>query len=211
MEPDRAAPYLLAEMSGPQQQIPPQWQWPPPPRQPPPRTNWVPVLLAAVIASLAGLLVGGIIGGVVGFGLSSSGAFGPEPLTHGRGGALERFELEAGQCADGEVAPGGSFGADAAVSCSLSHDFEVYAQTSSPGQEQTNRYPGVDDLATFGDDYCLLAFEAFVGTDYSSSSYDYAGIVPTRAAWDRGDRRVICTLWDYEGDPIIGSARATEA
>jgi Septum formation len=212
MERDVAAPYRLGEMSGPHPN-PTQWQWAPPPPPPPQqsRTDWVPVVLAAVIASVAGLVVGGLLGGLVAMGIDIAGRFDPDPLTYGPGGALARFELEAGQCADGELAEGNGFGAEAAVSCSGSHDFEVYAQTSSPGQQQSNRFPDSRALASFSDDYCLMALEAFVGGDYDSSSYDYASIVPTRAAWDSGDRRVICALFDYDGNPITGSARATEA
>jgi hypothetical protein len=181
-----------------------------PPQQPPARTGNRPVVIAAVIAGVAGLVVGAVLAGVVVFAVGAFGAFGafnPDPLTRGPGGALPSFQLLVGQCANGEVAPGESFGSDSAIPCERLHDLEVYASTAAPGQAPGDRYPGADDLALYAEDYCLLAMEAFVGQTYEDSDFDYAGIVPSRAAWQQGDRAVVCALWRYDGEPTIGSAR----
>jgi hypothetical protein len=148
-----------------------------------------------------------VIGAVGLFAIGNLSA--PHPRTRGPGGELARFDLTVGQCANGEVSPGNSFGSDAAVSCSQAHELEVYASTAAPGMEQPTGYPDPGDLAAFTDDYCLLAFEAFVGSDYVDSDLDYTGIIPSRAAWEAGDRRIICALRHVDGDSMVGSARGT--
>jgi hypothetical protein len=169
------------------------------------------VVLAAVIAGASGLLVGAVLGGaVVLFVLGGSGVFTPAPLTRGPGGRLARFDLRVGQCANGKVKPGNSFGGDASVSCSQAHDFEVYASTVPPTGEASTRYPRADDLAAFADDHCLLAFEGFVGSDVDQTDLDFTGIIPSRLAWEAGDRTVLCALWRYDGEPTVGSARGTD-
>jgi hypothetical protein len=144
------------------------------------------------------------------FFVGSSGVFMPHPLTRGPGGKLARFDLTVGQCADGKVKPGNSFGGDAAVSCSRSQDFEVSASTDPPGGRERLGYLRTDDLGAFGDDECILAFEAFVGSDIDHSDLDFTSIIPSRAAWDAGDRTILCALWQYDGDPMVGSARGTD-
>jgi Septum formation len=184
---------------------PPWPPWPPPPAQP----NRRPVVLAAVIAAAAGLVVGAVIGAAVMFFVGSLGVFGPDELTRGPGGKLPLFDLAVGQCANGEITDGSSFGSDATVPCSQSHDFEVYASASPPGVEQAVGYPDPRDLAALAGDHCLLALEAFVGSDYDDSDLDYTAIIPSRAAWEAGDRTVLCALWQVDGDSIVGSARGT--
>jgi len=191
------------------------YQWPQPPLPSPPRPDRRTVVLAAVIAGAAGLLIGAVVGGLVVFALGTSGVFNPDPLTRGPGGKLARFDLAVGQCANGKVEPGSGFGRDAAVPCSESHDFEVYASTVPPGRalseeqdgDRAVRYPNADDLAAFADDHCLLAFEGFVGSDFDGSDLDFTGIIPSRAAWEAGDRTVACALWQADGDSMVGSAR----
>src|SRR6266704_2513826 len=180
--------------------------WPPP--SPYPAPNRRPVIIAAVVAALAGLLVGVVIGGAVVFVLGVTGVFDPKPLTYGPGGSIAQFELRAGQCADGEVKAGRSYPTAKAVACSGRHDFEVYETASTPGPDVADAgYPDPRDLAAFADDHCLLAFEAYVGSSIDDSDLDYAGVVPSRDAWDAGDHTVACALWQVDGDRLSGSAR----
>lgn len=165
------------------------------------------MVLPAVIAGTTGLLVGMVIGTVGMFAIGNLSA--PDPPTRGPGGELARFDLTVGQCTNGEVSPGNSFGSDAAVSCGQAHDVEVYASTAPPGVEQPSGHPDPGVLAAFTDDCCLLAFEAFVGRDFVESDLEYTGIIPSRAAWESGDRRIVCALWHFDGDSLVGSARGT--
>jgi hypothetical protein len=181
--------------------------WPPPP-PPHPVANRRPVIVAAIVGAVAGLLLGLVIGGGVVFVLGVSGVFDPKPLTYGPGGSIARFDLQAGQCANGEVKAGRSYPAATALACSGRHDFEVYETASTPGPDVADaRYPDPRDLAAFADDHCLLAFEAYVGSSIDDSDLDYAGVVPSRDAWDAGDRTVACALWQVDGDRLTGSAQ----
>jgi hypothetical protein len=115
--------------------------WPPPP-PPYPMANRRPVIVAAIVGAVAGLLLGLVIGGGVVFVLGASGVFDPKPLTYGPGGSIARFDLQAGQCAKGEVKAGRSYPAATALACSGRHDFEVYETASTPGPDVADaRYP----------------------------------------------------------------------
>jgi hypothetical protein len=166
------------------------------------------VIVAAIIGAVAGLLLGLVIGAGGVFVLGVSGVLDPKPLTYGPGGSMARFDLQAGQCANGKVESGQSYPAAVAVSCTGGHDFEVYETASTPGPGvAAARYPDPRDLAAFADDHCLLAFEAYVGSSIDDSDLDYAGVVPSRETWDAGDRTVACALWQIDGDQLTGSAR----
>ena len=83
------------------------------------------------------------------------------------------------------------------------HQHEVYAivdQSADPGAP----YPGDDVLAAFADDRCLAAFTPYTGIDYRTSHYDIANARPDKAAWDRGERRVICALHDVDFAELNG-------
>lgn len=179
--------------------------WPPPSPYPAPSNR--PVIVAAIVAAVAGLLLGLVIGGGGVFVLGVSGVLDPKPLTYGPGGSIARFDLQAGQCADGKVEAGRSYPAATALSCTGRHDFEVYEIASTPGPGTAARYPDSRDLAAFADDHCLLAFEGYVGSNIADSDLDYAGLVPSREAWGAGDRSVACTLWQIDGDQLTRSAR----
>ena len=181
--------------------------WPPPPT-PHPAPSRRPVIVAAIVAAIAGLFLGLVIGAGVVFLLGVNGVFGPKPLTYGVGGSMAQFDLRAGQCGDGEVKAGRSYPAAAAVPCEGEHDFEVYGRSGAPGADVVGaRYPDPRDLAAFADDQCLLAFEAYVGSTIEDSDLDYAGVVPSRAAWDAGSRTVACALWQIDGERLTTSTR----
>lgn len=186
-----------------------QQAWPSPP-SPVPAPNRRPVIIAAVIAAAAGLLLGLVIGGAGVFLLGTSGLLDPKPLTYGPGGSMGRFDLQAGQCANGQVDSGRSYPASATVACGAAHDFEVYETASTPGPVGADaRYPDPRDLGAFADDHCLLAFEAYVGSNINDSDLDFAGVVPSRDAWYAGARTVACALWQINGDRLTGSVRNT--
>ena len=111
------------------------------------------------------------------------------------------FDLEVGQCFDDPD----SFEAVAdvdIVSCDQAHDNEVYAieQISGGGN-----WPGQDLVADAADEACLAAFEAYVGIDYLSSSFEIGWLAPTSDSWADGDREVVCFLFDPTLEPITGS------
>jgi hypothetical protein len=117
---------------------------------------------------------------------------------------------DVGQCFDTDhFVPGTAIDLPSArvVDCDGPHQQEVYAivdQPSDPGAP----YPGDDVLAAFADDRCLAAFTPYTGVDYRASHYDIANARPDQAAWDRGERRVICALHDVDFAELTGSAKA---
>jgi hypothetical protein len=42
------------------------------------------------------------------------------------------------------------------------------------------------------------------------SALDFTRIIPSREAWDAGDRTILCALWQCNLDPMVGSARGTD-
>jgi hypothetical protein len=119
--------------------------------------------------------------------------------------------VDVGQCFDTDhFAAGTAIDLSSArvVDCAGPHQHEVYAivgQTAGPGAP----YPGDVVLAAFADDRCLAAFTPYTGVDYRASQYDIANARPDQAAWDRGERRVICALHDADFAELTGSAKST--
>jgi hypothetical protein len=118
--------------------------------------------------------------------------------------------IDVGQCFDtDQFAAGAAIDLSSArvVDCASPHQQEVYAvvaQTTDPAAA----YPGDDMLAAFAEDNCLAAFSGYTGLDYRTSHYDIANARPDEAAWERGERRVICALHDVDFAELTGSAKA---
>lgn len=91
------------------------------------------------------------------------------------------------------------------VDCDDPHRDEVYLVTAMPDEPGTP-FPGTDEVGAFADDACLGAFEDFVGLDYVDSVWEIGYIVPTEASWPLPDRRVVCFVFDRNGDKAKGSA-----
>jgi hypothetical protein len=118
--------------------------------------------------------------------------------------------VDVGQCFDTDQFAAGiaiDLSSARVVDCANPHQQEAYAivdQPADPGAQ----YPGDDVLAAFADDRCLAAFTPYTGVDYRASHYDIANAHPDEAAWDRGERRVICALHDADFAELTGSAKA---
>jgi len=118
--------------------------------------------------------------------------------------------IDVGQCFDtDQFAAGAAIDLSAArvVDCNSPHQQEAYAvvsQTADPAAA----YPGDDSLAAFADDQCLAAFSGYTGLDFRMSHYDIANARPDQAAWERGERRVVCALHDVDFAELTGSAKA---
>jgi hypothetical protein len=118
--------------------------------------------------------------------------------------------LSVGQCFDTDsFTPGSTLDLSSArvVDCAQPHQQEVYAVAVEPSGGGAP-YPGDATFAAFADDNCLAAFQPYTGVDYTTSHYDIANARPDAAAWDRGDRTVICALHDVDFAELTGSARA---
>ena len=103
------------------------------------------MVLAAGAVGIAVLLV--LVGALMGGWRPFTAA--PDVLTFGPGGDLEQFVLFDGQCARGELASGGDFGAAADAQCGTPHDVEVVASRAPIDEGRpvaTRGARGVPDL-----------------------------------------------------------------
>lgn len=93
------------------------------------------------------------------------------------------------------------------VSCEDRHDEEVYAIKGLPYAVDAP-YPGpltVDEAAFAA---CLEDFRSFVGVPYETSVLDVLWLSPTGESWDEGDRRVVCSVVQFNLQRSVGTARA---
>lgn len=92
-----------------------------------------------------------------------------------------------------------------AVPCTDTHENEVYVVTNYAG---SGSYPGEQAIWDFADQFCLTAFETFVGMPYQDSLLDFGYFYPSREGWeDEDDRGVTCVVYDFNGAMLTGSMR----
>lgn len=115
--------------------------------------------------------------------------------------------LEVGDCFDdqeslvlGEVAEVSSV---PIVDCSEPHDNEVFALYEAADGE----FPGQDEMVDIGRAGCVDRFDRFVGMAYLDSELDVFGITPTSEGWERGDRQVVCALYEVTLAKMTGTQR----
>jgi|SRR5829696_3838764 len=117
---------------------------------------------------------------------------------------VDVFDLEVGDClADFQQQT--AFSSIKAVPCSEPHSDEIYASGSIPDGE----YPGAMAIEAAADDICRAEYEAFVGLPYDDSVLDISYLTPTERSWGRGDRTVLCTIFD-PAEEVIGTLRGAE-
>jgi hypothetical protein len=110
-------------------------------------------------------------------------------------------ELRVGDCINGEL---GWTRADTdVVPCTAPHTYQIVGIV--PYVSADDAFPGGDALSQLGDLECDAAFEEFVGIPYEDSIWYMTVWRPTAESWEAGDRDVVCTLKDEDGEPIVGS------
>ncbi len=98
----------------------------------------------------------------------------------------------------------GDVGSASEIDCEELHDIEVY-QTR---QEADSSFPGDLVLDERSIDFCLSAFEDFVGVEYEVSIYDLFYLYPSSESWaQQDDRQTVCGLTSLDGERIAGSRR----
>lgn len=85
------------------------------------------------------------------------------------------------------------------VPCSEPHDSEIYASAIISGDV----FPGTDAVTAEADAACLDAFPGFVGLDYADSIYFFSYYFPTEGSWEGGDREILCTIYEADGDGAV--------
>lgn len=174
--------------------------WTPPPAASPPggSRGWVvPVSIGAVVLLI--LLVVGAMAVLRGGGSPDDD-----------GADVSVFELTVGTCFDDVAAfgeqGGGEVGDLPVVECDAPHDNEVYAVFNV----EESAFPGDEAMRETAEEGCLARFEPYVDRDYDSSRLVISHLVPTDGTWARGDREVICFLYDIDLEKLVGSMEGSE-
>lgn len=116
-------------------------------------------------------------------------------------GKDEANDLEVGDCVAGDLRTK----ADEVevVDCEDEH----VVQAIGSFEAEDGGFPGDEELAALGFDRCQGdLFEAFVGIPYVESSTIWSSwLVPDDAAWEDGDRTVVCLVHTQDHEPTTGS------
>ncbi len=94
------------------------------------------------------------------------------------------------------------------VPCEESHHFELIGRVTL----DAGPYPGDDAAYRAAVDRCIPLFQTYVGTAYAESIWWLSAFTPSEAAWDGGDRRSSCVVFQLTSNdeilPVMGSARS---
>lgn len=115
-------------------------------------------------------------------------------------------ELRPGDCLQ---KPDDTFVRAERVACAKDHDLEVFALVDDPAP-QGARYPGREILEREANVACPPQFQFYVGVPFDQSSLLGQFYVPTKANWESGNRRLLCTVSARTGKlkgSVKGSAR----
>lgn len=156
--------------------------WPAPSRDLSRRARWGWATGAAGLATLGGLGFGALLPS---FMAGIEEALRPLP------------ELAVGECFQLETL--------AVISCDSPHDAEIYHLALHPEQAV---YPGASPISGWAEPICYDRFEPYTGVAYPNSHLGYDFSYPGPEAWQQGDRRVLCYLFDPRGEPLTESAAA---
>lgn len=115
------------------------------------------------------------------------------------------FDLSVGTCFDAASDDTAPLTQVTVVACDRAHDYQVYLVTELDfgGGQQT---PTTDVMSQRARQQCADQFVRYVGVPYRDSQLFARYVVPSESAWERGDRTVICLLYDPQG-PMTGSQR----
>jgi hypothetical protein len=94
------------------------------------------------------------------------------------------------------------------IACDAPHRLEVDAVLQHPSPKSIG-FPGEDAMAAFADDQCLSQFSDYVGQSYEQSSLDITDIRPTERSWSRGDRTVVCLVYDQDFSDLTASVKGS--
>ena len=121
------------------------------------------------------------------------------------------FALQVGDCFDD---PSLAAAADATVSveevaavpCETPHDFQAFAEFNV---EEAETYPGDEVIFDQAEAGCVERFEPFVGLSYEESRYEFSYLYPTTDTWEAGDREILCSLADPNGEKLTADLRGS--
>jgi hypothetical protein len=109
-------------------------------------------------------------------------------------GETDVFSVKVGDCIN--TTGGDEISSIPVVPCDEPHDQEVFDRFEVEG----DTFPGDSAIEDERVAYCEGdAFTSFVGLSYEESIYATSGLTPTQSSWDQGDREVLCTIGDPNG------------
>ena len=110
------------------------------------------------------------------------------------------YGLRPGQCIDS--------GSDAlkftVLSCARPHDAEVFAAFTLPA----TAWPGASAVRVDAGNGCASRFDSYIDPRLAAASLTQAYVYPNRAAWQAGERKVVCEVSAVNGR-LTGSVRAS--
>lgn len=126
----------------------------------------------------------------------------------GCGGGERRsvFGLEVGDCFDDPDAS--QTDEVPIVDCEQPHDNEVFAIVQHPAAPD-EPYPGRDAVIATGNELCEAQFAPYVGRDYAASRLYIQLIITSDETWSKGDREIVCALYEADGGKMRGSRRGS--
>ena len=89
------------------------------------------------------------------------------------------------------------------TSCTREHDAEVFALASAPDGD----FPGAEALNRQAETECISAFDAYVGSDYLTSSLDATWMIPTKDSWAQNDRSIVCLARPLDHSKLTSSVK----
>ena len=104
-------------------------------------------------------------------------------------------DLEVGDCLGESSTLEETFSVET-VPCSEPHSEEIYAVVTLPEGD----FPGDEAIVTQAEDVCIGEFEGFVGLPYAESVLEFNYAWPLEEGWDAGERGVVCSVSDPDGD-----------
>lgn len=122
------------------------------------------------------------------------------------GATVDLLSLAPGQCLARAELEDPAVAELSLLDCAAAHDAEVFAVLTADDGE----FPGEEALVARAREYCVAAFESFVGIPWARSRLDFVVLVPDELTWTTADDRLsACVLVtpQYVAGSLSGAAR----
>jgi tRNA A-37 threonylcarbamoyl transferase component Bud32 len=179
----------------------------------PQRKRRVPVVVAAVVALLAGLGLGAWGGATLlgGSGGGTTTGADVRTFTYGPGGQIPQFDFSYPTCLTAQLVAGRVVTSDASTNCTNPHDLEIFEVLTPFDSSVKVPYPPVEAFTRFGQATCSLIFDSARVTG-DKAGLTLTVLVPTQQTFDaatadssNGSKSVLCVLGRTDGAQLTGT------